>query len=63
MNPVEEKVGRVISWIAFFAGAGLSLFGVHSLVFDGYSLQSLWMAGAGLVLVLAFGSNLLSKRI
>jgi len=62
MHPAEEKLGRLLSWLLLLGGVSSFVFGCYSLASDGYDLTSLWMAGGGLVLVLAFGSTLMSHR-
>lgn len=62
MHSAEEKLGRLISWLMLLGGVGSFVFGCYGLVSDGYNLTSLWMAGGGLVLILAFGSTLMSNR-
>jgi hypothetical protein len=63
MNLTEDKVARTLVWLMLPVGVALMGYGGYDILSIGYNVRGLWIAGGGLVLVLASYAALSDRRL
>ena len=62
MSSSEEKLARPVVWLMLLGGVALVIYGAYDLLSVGYNVRGLWIAGGGVVFVLAAYAGLSERR-